>query len=224
MNETRPEILAPETSNEELFDVLHDIKTDGGRSSSHSAGNIADPFVRKSLNAVGEALEGREDWSLIGGIPAQTEVVRRLGYDSPRVMQYFGRRVTNDLDILTTDTVGVKNEILSAGYDESELLDIDTIGSGLIDHTEDIIENSEAHRYAAYADADVPLNTVVRVPSDTDLFYSKIHDQASRESSGTSSDAEIIATSGLFDIEDERLDYLLAGNPGAQEYAEELGY
>ncbi|MFB6241438.1 MAG: hypothetical protein ABEJ36_01385 [Candidatus Nanosalina sp.] len=225
------EILEPETSNEELIDEMfgvyeEEVQTDGGTHQAVScAGNISHACVRESLNQVSDALEGREDYVLVGGIPTQMEVLRRKGDDSPLLMEYFGRRYTNDLDILTTDPSGVRRDILQSGYDESELLDIDPIGTGLIDGTDDIIDNGELRSYSAYETASTPLEAELRVPSDTDLLYTKVHDQESRESEGTSTDAEIIAESGIFEIDPVELHQHVNGNSEAQDYLEqELAY
>jgi hypothetical protein len=222
------EILEPETSNEELLDSMFEnyrrVETDGGLNSGECAGNIAHDCVRESLNELSDALEGREDYVLIGGLPTQMEVLRRRGDDSPMLMEYFGMRYTNDLDILTTDPSGVKRDIEQSGYDESQLMDIDTVGPGLIDGTDDILEGGETRSYEAYETSETPLDADLRVPNDTDLFYTKIHDEPSRRSKGTSTDAEVIATSGVFDIDDARLQRYVNGDPEAQDYLEELGY
>lgn len=222
------EILEPETSNEDIVDTMMDnyrpLETDGGSTLSGCAGNIATECVRQSLNEVSRALQGREDYVLVGGIPTQVEYVRRRGHESPQVMDNFGRRKTNDLDILAINPREIKGQIRESGYEESNRLTIDAIGPGLFENSEDIIDSGELHSYEAYGSADVPLDAELRVPQDTDLLYTKAHDRVSRESMGTSSDAQVIATSGVFDIEDGRMDYLTAGNAEAQTYLEELGY
>jgi hypothetical protein len=218
------ELLDPETSNEDLLEAYRQVETDGGYSSGGCSGNIASECVRGSLNQVSDALEGREDCVLIGGIPTQIEYVRREGHESPQVMDKFGRRTTNDLDILTMNPSQVKHQIIDSGYDGDSLLKIDTVGPGLIDNAEEIVESGELHSYSAYENFEAPLEADLRVPQDTDLLFTKVHDQPSRESNGTSTDAEIIATSGVFDIDGIRMDELTAGNSEARRYLEQLGY
>lgn len=218
------ELLDPETSNDDLLAAYQQVETDGGYGSGGCAGNIASECVRESLNRVSDALQGREDYVLVGGIPTQIEYVRREGHESPRVMDNFGPRITNDLDILTTNPSQIRHQIRNSGYEEGELLDIDAIGPGLIDGTEEIVESGEIHSYSAYEKADVPLDADLRVPQDTEMLFTKVHDQPSRESDGTSTDAEIIATSGVFDIDSRRMDQLTVGNDEARRYLEQLGY
>jgi hypothetical protein len=218
------EFLDVETSNpgiEDMLDNLEKAKEGVRDQPGDCAGNISYACVRESLNQLSDALEGREDYALIGGIPTQMEVLRRKGEDSPRVMNLFGNRYTSDLDILTTDPNEVRNQIDDSAYDESNLLDIDIIGPDLIDNSEDIIRDAETQTYSAYTEASTPLDAELRVPNDTDLLYTKIHDQASRQSNGTSSDAETVANSGIFDINIPRLYKLTNGNPEAQTYLDD---
>lgn len=223
------EILEPETSNEELLEVFaqnKSVQTDGGiHQTGKCAGNISYACVRMSINQISEALEGRNDYVLVGGIPPQMEVLKRRGDDSPLLMEYFGSRYTSDLDILTTDPVGIRQDIEGSGYDRSKLLDIDTIDEGLIGETEDIIDGGELRDYSAYEGEETPLKAEIRVPTDTDLLYTKIHDQGSRNSEGTSTDAEIIAESEIFDIDQVQLRQRINGNHEAQDYlGQKLSY
>jgi len=221
------EIQKPETSNQEILDAMmnnyQDLETDGGSTVSNCSGNIASECVRESLNKVSDALEGFNDYVLVGGIPTQMEYVRRKGHESPQIMDNFGRRMTNDLDILTTDTSEVKKRIRESDYHEGEKLKIDTIGTDLFNNTREIISSGQIHHYSAYDSAEITLNANLRVPQDTELLYTKVHDQTSRGSIGTRSDAKLIAESGEFDIENERMRYLAAGNEEAQNYLEQLG-
>lgn len=212
-----------QTSNPEVENMLdvfsNDVKKESYSNFSNGCkGNISYECVRKSLNQVSDALNGRSDYVLIGGIPTQMEVVRRKGDDSPLLMNYFGPRITDDLDILTKDSNGIENDIYDSGYDESELLKIDTIDEGLINYTEEIINAGNEKYYSAFEDSDNPLNAELRVPGDTDLMYTKVHNSDSRNKDGTRKDAKVIAESGMFDVEFSKLNEMLNGKPDAKDY------
>jgi len=215
------EILNPKTSNDELvadmLDAFEDVEKNGGSSCS---GNLSHECVQDTVNMVGDVYEGWDDYTLIGGIPLQLKVLRETGETSGVLMREFGSRTTNDIDILTNDAQRYQSEFRDSEYSEKGHLNLDFVNPsslpGLNAYAEEMIENSETvHVEGLNIDAEV------RVPTDTDLFYTKIHDDYSRQSTGTRHDAEYMATSNVLDIDSERLAELTSGNEDAQDYLQE---
>ncbi len=219
------EVLPPTTSNDELFSQYHDImdsgvEADGGENIS-CEGNISHGCVQESINDVHDILgTERDDWTMIGGISTQLLFLHELGEGADEIMRYFGRRTTNDFDILTTSPSQIHSIFRESGYGEDgQRLNADVFGTGFMDEAEDVIDNSR------YVDIDgYDMAAEVRVPSPTDLLYTKVHDDYSRTSRGTSSDAEAMLESDMFVVNDERLRSLLGGNDEAWRRLEEMGY
>ncbi|MFB6292194.1 MAG: hypothetical protein ABEI58_02260 [Candidatus Nanohaloarchaea archaeon] len=219
------ETLPPKTSNEELLSQYDEImnagaRTDGGESLS-CEGNIAHECVQESVNEVYDILgTGRDDWVMIGGIPTQLLFLHEMPGDDDELMRRFGRRTTNDFDIITTSPGEIRSEFRDAGYGEGEKrLDADIFGTGFMAEANRVIENGRYIDVEGYG-----IDAEIRVPTATDFLYTKVHDDYSRESEGTSMDAEALLESDRFAFDNQRLRSLLGGNQEAWEYLEELEY
>jgi hypothetical protein len=200
-------VLPPETSNEELMRVyLQDVLSED--TVQGCSGNLADKCVKESVDDTARILDGRQDSALIGGLPAQIKAVEREGYET--AWSLFSHRTTNDLDILSMNPSEVRKMFRSSNYSE-ENLDIDVIGAGLFDDSqvaENIVNQSKSIRLE-----DIGEDSAIRLPQDTHLLYTKLHDGYGRYSRGTRYDAWRMMDSDVFHIDYNQLERLLDGNP-----------
>jgi hypothetical protein len=214
------EFLSDVSSQELLDQHQENAIPDGGVRSCK--GNISNECVRESLNEISDVLGGREDYVAVGGIPVQMEIVRRKDESNSDLMSEFGNRITDDLDILTTSPGELKNEVRESNYDSDRLLTIDVFDDKVIDEVEEIVERGSERSYNAYMDEETSLDADLRLPDDTDLFYTKIHDDYIEESDGTNHDASFMGSSGYFIINQERLEDYTRGNPEAKNRIQKL--
>lgn len=225
------EIQQP-VSSQEMLNILNEqVETDGGTgtvagsySDYECAGNTSYECVRRSVNEISEILgDEREDWTAIGGLVPQLEGLNRVGEDTAPFMKAFGDRTTNDFDILTTSPGELRQEFRRADYNENgNRLEIDYVGPSAIPEAEEIIERSHYETFTGYSDPEI--DATIRLPEDTDLFYTKILSKDLWESPGTSRDAEYMVTSGNYEIDRGRLNQLVGGNAETWDYIEELGF
>jgi len=207
------EVLDPTTSNEELINAFNEIEDADNR---RCEGNVSHECVQDTVNMVGDLYGEREDFTLVGGIPLQLKVLNHEEAGPEVLMREFGSRRTNDLDVMTTNVQELSSIYRNSEYSQRDHLDLDFVNPSLFPgEGENIITNAENVRVQGYEiDADV------RMPTDTDLFYTKVHDEYSRQSMGTRHDAEYMATSPIMDIDAEKLHDMVAGKTEAQDYIE----
>ncbi|MFB6209440.1 MAG: hypothetical protein ABEJ56_04885 [Candidatus Nanohaloarchaea archaeon] len=204
------EILPPETSNEDLVrKFLEEEMTD--YTGNGCKGNLADDCVQRSLREAAEILEGRTDSTLVGGLPAQLKTVDREGFET--AWNLFSNRTTNDLDILSLNPREINALFRDERYSEGNL-QIDTIDTGLFDDRnigQKIVEESET------VNIQNPSIGEVRIPSDTHLLYTKLHDGYARHSRGTRYDAWRMLDNSHFDVNESQLRELLEGTSKGME-------
>lgn len=207
------EVLDPKTSNEDLMEIFNEVED---TSNVYCEGNVSHECVQDTVNMIGDLFKGREDYTLVGGIPLQLKVLNHSDSGSEHLMREFGSRRTNDLDILTTNAQELQAIYRDSDYGEQDHLDLDFVDPSLFPgEGENIIENAETEHVQGY-----DIDAEVRLPTDTDLFYTKVHDEPSRESTGTRHDAEYMATSQIMDIDGQELYRMISGQSEAQDYVE----
>lgn len=207
------EVLDPTTSNEDLMDKFNEVN---GTSDKYCEGNVSHECVQDTVNMIGDLYEDREDYTLVGGIPLQLKVLNHPQSSPEVLMREFGSRRTNDLDILSNNSQELQAIYRESEYSDQESLDLDFVDPSLFPgEGENIIENSEDVHVHGY-----DIDAEVRLPSDTHLFYTKVHDKPSRESTGTRHDAEYMATSNIMDIDGKELHRMISGQTEAQDYVE----
>lgn len=207
------EVLDPTTSNKELLNVFESIEDN---ENEYCEGNVSHECVQDTVNMIGDLYEGREDFALVGGIPLQLKVLNHSQAGPEVLMREFGSRRTNDLDIMTTDIQEMRSIYRDSDYTGENHLDLDFVRPSLFPgEGENIIENAEKVHVEGY-----DIDARVRMPTDTDLFYTKVHDEYSRRSTGTRHDAEYMATSPIMDIDGEELHKMVSGQSEAQDFVE----
>jgi len=205
-----PEILPPETSNEEMVRKFLENEMSNPRGPS-CRGNLGNDCVQKSLSEAAEVLEGRDDYTTFGGFPVQIKVVDRSGFEI--AWELFSHRTTNDLDILSMNPRETSRLFEDKRY-SNENLEVDLIGVEMFDNPdigEELIRDSEETTVD-----EIGLEGL-RVPTDTGLLYSKLHDGYARVSRGTRYDAWRMLNSDQFYVDHEELEEYMRGNLEARE-------